>query len=86
MISAHDLVTFLLIWVLIGSLIWLLLVHVGAIKGGFVLVEMRQGSPVSLFWAARATAVSILVWPLFVAIAVKRRRQVWVALKRVVWR
>jgi hypothetical protein len=80
--SVPDPVLCLLIYVLIGSFFWLVCVHVGAIEAAFA----SKGHQVSLLWASGATVCAIMAWPLFAWITWKRRREVWVRVRRAVWR
>lgn len=75
------LVDIFFVWTTIGSLVWFVLAHVGAVGNAF---DQKQGH-VSMWFAGIATLRAILVWPKFAAIAWKRRREVLAQLKRVVW-
>lgn len=61
MISLHDLVTVCLVYLIIGSLIWLVLDGLGIIGNTFV--ERPSASFRSL---VLASAMMILGWPVFV--------------------
>lgn len=62
MISAHNLVTCTLVYLSVGSLIWLVLDGLGIIENSFV--EHPQRSSRALVFA---TVMMIVGWPKFVA-------------------
>lgn len=61
MLSAHDLVTCVLVYLSIGSLVWLVLDGLGIINNRFVAHPQRSGRALVL-----ATLMMIVGWPVFV--------------------